>query len=164
MSRFTSRITKTLPLWSIPLLSLLWSAPAHAQCVDFLPLGAPNPLPDTFTHSGYQFEIAPLTSMSMNDTIDVAGNLAHGVRFPPSPGLRVRLPAPSMSVAIEIGAFHPPDAVTIRGISASGAVVAKISVPADNLIHAVVLNSTTPMVGLWFSGGGNEAVLIEICS
>ena len=34
----------------------------------------------------------------------------------------------------------------------------------ENLIHAVVLNSTTPMVGLWFSGGGNEAVLIEICS
>ena len=40
MSTFTSRITKTLPLWSIPLLSLLWSAPAHAQCVDFAVAGA----------------------------------------------------------------------------------------------------------------------------
>ena len=31
MSTFNSRINKRLPLWSIPLLSLLWSAPAHAR-------------------------------------------------------------------------------------------------------------------------------------
>ena len=143
MSTFSARINKTLRLCGIPLLSLLWSAPAHAQCVDFLPIAAPAPLPNTFTHSSYQFQVAPLTSMSINDTIDVAGNLAHGVRFPGSPGLRVRLPAPSMSVAIVIGAFHSPF-VTIRGIDASGAVVATTFVPADNLIHDVPLASAVP--------------------
>jgi hypothetical protein len=100
--------------------------------------------------------------MSINDTIDDAGNLAHGVRFPGSPGLRVRLPAPSTSVDIVIGVFHGPF-VTIRGIDASGAVVATTFVPADNLIHDVPLTSVVPMVSLRFSGGGNEGVITEIC-
>jgi hypothetical protein len=159
MRTFNSQIKKTLRLWSIPLLSLLWSVTAQAQCVDFLPLADNTMLGSAFMRAGYQFQTPPGTMAFVNDTVDINGDLAHGVQFP---ALRVRLPAPSMSVAIEIGVFNSPF-VTIRGIDSAGAVVAMVFVPADDTIHDVALTSLVPIESLRITGGGNEAVIDEIC-
>lgn len=148
-----------LTLLSIPLLCLLWAAPAQAQCVDFLALPDNTQLGSVFQQAGYQFQTPQGTMAFVNETIDVNGDLAHGVQFP---ALRVRLPAPSLSVAIEIAVFNTPF-VTIRGIDGTGAVVASVFVPADNTIHDVALTSLVPIERLRVSGGGNEAVINEIC-
>lgn len=132
-------------------------------CVDFLSLADNAGLGNNFVRGGYQFQslgggLVPF----VNVFLDLNGDDVHGAQFDTA-GLRVAPPNPADVVEVTIGVFHPPG-VQIRAFDAAGAVVDTAFVPPDNIIHTVTLDGATDITRLRFTGGGDEAVINEICS
>lgn len=132
-------------------------------CVDFLALADNTVLGNNFVRGGYQFQslgggLVPF----VNVFFDLNGDDVHGVQFD-NAGIRVAPPSPADVVDVTIGVFHPPG-VQVRAFDATGAVVDTAFVPPDNIIHTVTLDGATDITRLRFTGGGNEAVINEICS
>lgn len=136
---------------------------AAASCVDFLALADNTALGNNFLRDSYQFQshgagVVPF----VNVFIDLLGNDVHGVQFDDA-GIRVAVPAPAAAVDVTVGVFHTPR-VRIRAFDASGALVDTASVAADNIVHTVTLDGASDITRLRLTGGGNEAVINEICS
>jgi len=132
-------------------------------CVNFLPLADNTVLGNNFVRGGHQFQslgggLVPF----VNVFSDLNGDDVHGVQFD-NAGIRVAQPSPADVVDVTIGVFDLPG-VQIRAFDATGAVVDSAFVPADNIIHPVTLDGATDITRLRFTGGGNEAVINEICS
>lgn len=132
-------------------------------CVDFLPLADNTGLGNNFVRSGYQFQsLGGGLVPRVNVFLDRNGDDVHGVQFD-NTGLSVAPPSPADVVDVTIGVFHPPG-VQIRAFDPAGAVVDSAFVPADNILHTVTLDGATDITLLGFIGGGDEAVINEICS
>jgi len=138
------------------------SAAVVLTCVDFQALADNTVLGVSFTRNSYDFQSLAGLVPFVNDTVDLLGTLVHGVQFDNS-GLRVALPAPADTVDVTMGVFHPPG-VQILAFDAVGTVVDSAFVPADNIAHTVTLDGAKDITRLRFVGGGDEAIISEICS
>lgn len=138
------------------------AAPAAPACVDYLPVADNTALGNTFVRGGYKFQaLGGLTAM-VNVTIDILGNDVHGVQFMDT-GIRVATPSPADTVDVTMGVFHTPF-VLIRAYDAAGALVDSAQVPADYIEHTVTLDGAQDITRLRMTGGGNEAIIEEICA
>jgi hypothetical protein len=150
-----------LTLLTVP--GIFLSANAKAACVDFAGIADDTVLGNTFVLNGFAFQAQPGNQVFVNVFNDINGDLVHGAQFE-NTGIQVILPAASAQVDIEIGVFNTPG-VRIRALDAAGLVVDMLGVPADNQLHNVALSSVAnPIASIQMRGGGNEAVINEICN
>lgn len=137
-----------------------------SACVDFFPIPDNTVLGTNFVRSAFTFTSLAVAGGGIvpfvNEGLDALGDVTHGLQFADG-GLRVRAPAPADTVDITIAVFHPPQ-VGIRALDAAGLVVDSVSVPADNTRHTVTLDGGQDITRLRFTGGGEEAVIEEICT
>lgn len=163
------KIALFLVLFLVLTVLLIPATPTSAQssiqvgCVDFLAFPDNTVLGVNFTLNGFQFRSRPGLVPFVNVFADALGNPVHGVQFPDA-GLGVKLDAPTNVVNIRIGVFNNPP-VSIRGYDATRTPVAGAGVPADNIMHNVnLVSGGNPIVFVGFVGGGNEAVINQICT
>jgi hypothetical protein len=136
--------------------------PAVPACVDFLPLADNAVLGTNFVRGGYDFHALAGGVPFVNVFTDVQGTAVHGAQFG-NAGIRILPPAPADTVDVTMGVFNTP-MVTIRAFDAAGALVDTAFVPADNIVHTVTLDGAQDITRMRLTGGGQEAVINEICS
>jgi hypothetical protein len=135
-----------------------------SACVDFIPIPDNTSMGTDFLRNGFAFRSPAAAGIIpfVNEGLDVLGALVHGLQFPDA-GLLVKTPAPADAVHVKIAVFHPPQ-VVIRAVNAAGVVVDSASVPADNTRHTVTLDGVQDISRLRFTGGGEEAIVEEVCT
>lgn len=154
---------KMLFLTLLTVQGVLFSVAAKAACVNFLAFSDNTNLGNTFVLNSVTFQSRPGSQAFVNVFNDINGDPVHGAQFE-NDGIQVILPTASVQVDIEIGVFNTPG-VGIRGLDAAGLVVDVLGVPTDDQLHNVTLSSVgNPIAFLQLRGGGNEAVINEICN
>lgn len=120
---------------------------------DFTIFGEDFRFGSPFTLSGFTFtDLGPPASF-----INTSGAVK-GLQFP-NAGEKVRLPAVTGRVTINVAAFAGP--ITLIGRNTRGREIVRRIVPGDNAPHTIVL--TMPGVArVDFMGGDNEGVIISM--
>ena len=155
---------RTLIAAALLALSALPTAHAATRCVDFMAFPDNFALLEKFKLAKFKFQdrsggFAPF----VNVFTDLIGQPVHGMQFDPR-GLRVTPPGPSLSMDLRLGSFGgmPLD---VRAYDAAGNVQGVVFVPADNIMHTVVLTAmTAPTEMVQIRGGNNEGVLNFACA
>jgi len=153
-------MTKKIVL-SIILLSALLSiatscqppTPETAPCIGFREYIDGDQFPNPWELIGFKF--------TGNTALIIgAANNINGLKIEEA-GLRVELPGTTEDVTIQAMAFGTLP-ITIDAVDSNKNYVDQVTVPDDDTLHIVHL-SANEISTVIFSGGDNEAFLIEIC-
>lgn len=146
-----TRVKINLPVHSVP---IRLAAPIRL-CASFGLFPDNTPLPQNFSLGGFAFSAPPGVTMFVNETSGESG-----LQFSLG-GIAVTVPAPVNKLELRVGAFAGP--FEIQAKDKAGTVVAIVTVNKLNQFSDVVI-SGPGITTLHFAGGGNEAILVSICT
>ena len=129
--------------------------PQAKSCVDFSGYPDNTTFGNPFGLNSYQF-----TGLGAEPFVNVSGGVV-GLQFIDA-GLEIDLPGPASAVTLDAASFTSRP-LTLSALNSSGVAVANATVPGDNTVHNVALSGNN-IVKVTITGGGNEGVLVEVCS
>jgi hypothetical protein len=124
-------------------------------CVDFSGYPDDTMFGNPFNLNGYNF-----AGLGAEPFVNVSGSVV-GLQFIDA-GLETDLPGPASTVTLDVASFTQTPLI-LTALDSSGATVANATVPGDNAVHNITLTGNN-IVKVTISGGGNEGILVRICS
>lgn len=131
------------------------AGPGIRLCADFGLFPDDNPMPPTFTLSGFTFDNAAAPSAWI---VNQEG-YEKGLRLQAA-GAEIRPPVVVDRIEMSLGTFASE--LKVEAEDASGAVVASLTVPKTGAFKDYVL-SAPGIVAVTFKGGGEEASVKSLC-
>jgi len=125
------------------------------SCVAFSGYPDNTKFGNPFSLNSYKF-----TGLGGEPFVNVSGSVV-GLQFIDA-GLEIDLSGPISTATLDVASFTSTP-LTLSALDSSGAVVTSASVPGDNTVHAITLSGNN-IVKVTIIGGGDEGVLVSICS